>query len=71
MCIPLSDNEIEKLRELLEVAETVKQEAEYKMAMRLVLKTWKNIVIGLAATITAVILLKDQLHSVWKFFSGG
>lgn len=57
----LTENEIFKLRELLEVADVVKSEAQYKAAVRLVLKSWKNAVIGAAAMIAALILLKEHL----------
>jgi hypothetical protein len=63
--------EIAKLRELLEVAETVKAEAEYKMALRLVLSTWKRVVIGLAAILGAILLLREQIRSLWHWFIGG
>jgi hypothetical protein len=63
--------EIVKLRELLEVAETVKAEAEYKMALRLVLSTWKRVVIGLAAILGAILLLREQIRSLWHWFIGG
>lgn len=67
---PLTEDEIEQLRDLLKVAEVVKEEAEYKAAVRLVMKTWKRVVIGLAAFIGALLLLRDQMRALWAWFVG-
>ncbi len=68
---PFTEDEIEQLRDLLKVAEVVKEEAEYKAAVRLVMKTWKRVVIGLAAFIGALLLLRDQMRALWTWFMGG
>lgn len=68
---PFTEDEIEQLRDLLKVAEVVKEEAEYKAAVRLVMKTWKRVVIGLAAFIGALLLLRDQVRALWTWFMGG
>jgi len=70
MNLPFSEEEVKKLRELIEIVEVVKEEAEYRTAVRLVLRTWKNIVIAVGATIGAIILLKDFLHKLWQVFVG-
>lgn len=67
---PFTEDEIEQLRDLLKVAEVVKEEAEYKAAVRLVMKTWKRVVIGLAAFIGALLILRDQLRALWFWFVG-
>jgi len=67
---PLTEDEIQQLRELLKVAEVVKEEAEYKAAVRLVMQTWKRVVIGLAAFIGAILILRDQLRALWQWFMG-
>ncbi len=66
-----TEEEIIKLRELLEVAETVEAEAHYKAAVKLVIKTWKNVVLSLAAFIGAVLILKDSIAKIWSYFIGG
>lgn len=66
-----TSEEIQQLRELLTVAEIVKEEAEYRAAMKLVLKTWKNIVLGLAGFIAAGVLLREHLSKFWAWFVGG
>lgn len=68
---PFTEEEVEQLRDLLKVAEVVKEEAEYKAAVRLVMKTWKRVVIGLAAFIGALLLLRDQVRALWTWFMGG
>lgn len=67
---PFTEEEVEQLRDLLKVAEVVKEEAEYKAAVRLVMKTWKRVVIGLAAFIGALLLLRDQVRALWTWFMG-
>lgn len=68
---PFTDDEIVKLRELLEVAEVVKKEAEYKAAVRLVLGTWKTAVVWVGGSIAAVMLLRDQIKAIWSGIVGG
>lgn len=58
---PLTEEEITKLRSLLPLVDTIKEEAEYTAARRIVLKTWKQAIISIAALIGAVLLLRDQL----------
>ena len=67
---PFTEEEVQQLRELLKVAEVVKEEAEYKAAVRLVMQTWKRVVIGLAAFIGAILILRDQLRALWQWFMG-
>ena len=60
MAEKLTDAEITQLREFLIVAEQVKAEAEYKAAVRLVIKTWRGIVIGVAGIIAMIYLIKSN-----------
>lgn len=68
---PLTDEEIMRLRDLLKVAEIVQEEAEYKAAVRLVLRTWKKLIVGLAAVIGAAMLLREYLAKAWQVIIGG
>lgn len=61
---PLSDEEIAKLRLLLPYAETVRAEAEYDAAVRLLIRRWKGMIIALAAVVAAVVVL-------WQHFKAG
>lgn len=67
---PFTDDEIAKLRDLLEVAEVVKKEAEYKAAVKLVLGTWKTAVVWIGGFIAAVMLLRDQIKAIWTAVVG-
>ena len=68
---PFTDDEIAALRELLDVAEVVRKEAEYKAAVRLVLSTWKTAVVWVGGTIAAILLLRDQFRMFWTGLTGG
>ena len=68
---PFTDDEIAKLRDLLEVAEVVKKEAEYKAAVKLVLGTWKTAVVWIGGFIAAILLLRDQIRAIWAGIVGG
>ena len=57
----LSDDEIEKIRLLLPLAEEVKAQAEYRMAQRLVFKAWRQTIIAISGFIAAAYLLRDQI----------
>lgn len=71
MTTPFTDDEVEKLRDLISVAETVKSEAEYRAAVRIVLRVWKNLIIGLAAIVGAIVLLREHLVKFWQALVGG
>ncbi len=34
------------------------------------MQTWKRVVIGLAAFIGAILILRDQLRALWQWFMG-
>lgn len=68
---PFTDEEIAKLRELLDVAEVVRKEAEYKAAVRLVLSTWKTAVVWVGGFVAAILLLRDQIRMLWTGITGG
>lgn len=65
---PLTPEEIDSLRELLTVAKVVKEEAEYKLARRLVLRTWKKVIIALGGAIAFVLVTREQLREMWHWF---
>lgn len=62
---PLTPDEIELLRELLPVADDLKREAEYKMAVRLVAKTWRAAILWVAGIIGAVVLVREEWSRFW------
>jgi hypothetical protein len=68
---PLTHEEIQKLRTLLPLVETIKTEAEYTAARRIVLRTWKQTVIGIATVIGALVLLREQFKAAWNWLVGG
>lgn len=68
---PLSPDEIEKLRTLLPLVDTIRDEAEYTAARRIVLRTWKQAVVGLAALIGALLILREQLRALGHWVVGG
>ena len=57
----LTDEEVEALKKLIPVADQLAEEANYRAAQRLVLKTWRQAVILLSGLIAAVFILRDQL----------
>lgn len=67
---PLTPDEIEKLRSLLPLVETIKAEAEYTAARRIVLRTWKQAVISIAAVIGALLLLREQIKAFGAWLVG-
>ena len=58
---PLSDDEIDKIRLLIPLADEVKTQAEYRIAQRLVFKAWRQTVIALSGFIAAAYLLREQI----------
>mgnify|MGYP006893274838 CR=1 FL=1 len=60
----LTDADIIALKTLVPLANQIKQEAEYRAAQRLVLKTWRSSVIFLAGFIAAVFLLRNQIATL-------
>lgn len=67
---PLTPDEIEKLRSLLPLVEIIKAEAEYTAARRIVLRTWKQAVISIAAVIGALLLLREQVKAFGAWLVG-
>ena len=63
----LTDEEIEKLRSLIPVADVLREEAEYQAAWRLVVHTWKRVVIGIGAAVAFVIVTRDQIRIIWDW----
>lgn len=68
---PLSDEEINRLRVFLQYIPTVQEEAEYRAAQRLVLRTWKRTVIALAAVVGASILLWEKIGAILRAATNG
>lgn len=68
----LSDEELRAVRKLIEDAEAldmladhadfIKEDIQYKKALRLLAKRWKAFVIGLAATLTAGVYVANKVH---------
>jgi hypothetical protein len=57
----LTDEEVEALKKLIPVADQLAEEANYRAAQRLVLKTWRQTIILLSGLIAAAFILRDQL----------
>ena len=53
--------EIKELRSLIPIANQIREEADYRAAKKLVLKTWRTGIIFLSGTIAALLFLRDQL----------
>lgn len=60
----LTDEEVEKLRSLVPVADQIKKEAEYRAAQRLVLATWRQGLIFVSGFIAAAYLFREQLSNL-------
>lgn len=60
----LTDEEIEAIRKLLPMAEEVRAQAEYRMAQRLVFKTWRQTILAISGLIAAVYILRDQIVKI-------
>ena len=60
----LTDDEIVRVRELLKHADDLQQEAEYRLAKRLLIKRWRGFVIGLAGVVGALYVIKDAVRSL-------
>lgn len=67
---PLTPEEIAKLRTLLPFADTIKAEAEYTAARRIVIRTWKQAVVSIAALIGALLILRDQVKAAAAWLVG-
>lgn len=63
---PLTDDEIAKLRTLLPYAEIVREEAEYDAAVRLLIRRWKSIVVGIAAVVAALAVIASAVRTYWQ-----
>lgn len=66
----LTPEEVEKLRSLLPLVDTIREEAEYTAARRLVMRTWKRSVIAIAAFIGALVVLREQVRHAWAVIVG-
>lgn len=66
----LTPEEIEKLRTLLPLVDIIRAEAEYTAARRIVLRTWKQAVVSLAAIIGAGLILRDQIKLFISWLTG-
>ena len=64
----LSEEELEALRKLIPLADQIEEEAQYKAARKLVLKTWRQGLLLVAGLVASVIMLRDQLV---KFLGAG
>lgn len=65
-----TDTEIETIRRVLPLIDTVVEEAEYRAARRLVLATWRKSVIFIGSFVAALILLKDYLREALRWLLG-
>lgn len=70
MAEPLTDDEIGKVRKMIDVCDLVVEEAEYRAARRLVLQTWRKGVIFLGGFIAGLIVLKDYLREALRWLLG-
>ena len=57
----LTEEELEALRKLIPLADQIEEEAKYKAARLLVLKTWRQGLILVGGIIAGVVLMKDYL----------
>lgn len=64
----LTAEELAQLRRLVPLADIIREEAEYRAAQRLVLRTWKRTVVMIASVLGALILLREQLRTLWHWF---
>lgn len=70
MAAQFTDEEIEKIRRVLPLMDTVVDEAEYRAARRLVLATWRKGVIFIGGFIAGLVILKDYLREGTKWLLG-
>lgn len=65
----LSEDDIAALKKLVPLADEIAKDAEYQKSRNLVWKHWKGLIISIAATLTAVLLVWDRLKAgaVWWF----
>jgi len=70
MTAQFTDEEIEKIRLILPLIDTVVEEAEYSAARRLVLATWRKGVIFIGGFIAAIMVLKDYLREALRWLVG-
>lgn len=61
---PLTAAEIAELRKVIKYAAEIEAEMELKLAKRLVLKTWRSLIIGLAALVGSFLFLQDTIRKV-------
>lgn len=56
--------DFEALQTLIPLAEQIADQAKYRAAQKLVLKTWRTAIIYIGSTIAAIYLLRDQILKV-------
>lgn len=63
----LTPDEVEALRAIIPHINELRVEAEYRAARRLLITSWRQSVILLAAFVTAMLILREQLKGfvVW------
>lgn len=63
---PLTEAEIQIVRQILEHAENIQAQAEYRESVRLVMKTWRGSLVFYAGLIAGFIGFKDQILAMLK-----
>jgi len=63
----LSVEQVESLMKLLKYADEIESEMAYRAARRLVVKTWRAGVIGLAGIIGALVILRANARSLLQW----
>lgn len=67
---PLTGAEIARLRSLLSYADEIERDMEYKAARRLIIKTWRGLILGLAGLVGAFIVLNDAVKQLIRNWLG-
>ena len=68
---PFSDEEIARLRNLLAYEEIISEQAQYRAAQRIVLRTWRGLIIGIAAVIAALATFYAGAQATIRHFVTG
>lgn len=64
---PLTDDEIAALREIIPHLVEMKAEAQYRAARALLVTSWRQSILVLAALVSATLLLWERLKEVFQW----
>lgn len=68
--IPLKEDEIKALKEILDYREEIISEFQYRRARRLLIKESRALIISIAAALATILALRDNIKELFTWMFG-